>query len=141
MFSIIATHDKTSFGINTYLADTFDELSQIKTKPGSKAYVIEDGKTYILKHNGQWHEYYSALKVYVDSKFETLDISPEILEELRLLVDQIENGNINQLIVDKIKELDLVSSADVEIILQEKNYISYNNIEKTILYGGSATEI
>ena len=87
MFSIIATHDKTSFGINTYLVDTFGELSSIKTKPGSKAYVIEDGKTYILKHNGEWHEYYSALKTYVDDKFEKLDISPEMLEELHILVD------------------------------------------------------
>lgn len=141
MFSIIATHDKTSFGINTYLVDTFAELSSIKTKPGSKAYVIEDGKTYILKHNGEWHEYYSALKTYVDDKFEKLDISPEMLEELHILVDQIENGNIDQLIIDKIEEFNLVSSTDVEAILQEKNYVSYNDTEKIVFYGGSATEI
>lgn len=141
MFSIIATHDKTSFGINTYLVDTFGELSSIKTKPGSKAYVIEDGKTYILKHNGEWHEYYSALKTYVDDKFEKLDISPEMLEELHILVDQIENGNIDQLIIDKIEEFSLVSSTDVEAILQEKNYVSYNDTEKIVFYGGSATEI
>ena len=141
MFSIIATHDKTSFGINTYLVDTFGELSSIKTKPGSKAYVIEDGKTYILKHNGEWHEYYSALKAYVDDKFEKLDISPEMLEELHILVDQIENGNIDQLIIDKIEEFNLVSSTDVEAILQEKNYVSYNDTEQIVFYGGSATEI
>lgn len=141
MYSIIANGNDISEGINTYLADFVAELNKIRTRPGSKAYVIEDGKTYILTNSGEWKEFYSALKKYVDDKFEKLDISPEMLEELHILVDQIENGNINQLIVDKIEEFNLVSSTDVEAILQEKNYVSYNDTDKIVFYGGSPTEI
>ena len=142
MYSIIANNDNIVFGVNTYLSDTVAELKTIRRAvAGSKAYVVEDGKTYILTNSGEWKEFYSALKKYVDDKFEKLDISPEMLEELHILVDQIENGNINQLIVDKIEEFNLVSSTDVEAILQEKNYVSYNDTEKIVFYGGSATEI
>lgn len=141
MFSVIATHNKVSVGINDYLVDSFAELAQLKTKAGSKAYVMEEGKTYLLGHNGKWTEYYPALKKYIDDKFTNLDIDPEMLEELRILVDQIENGNIGQLIADKIEELNLVSANDVEAILQEKNFVSYNDTEQIVFYGGSATEI
>lgn len=140
MFSIISSSNKTSVGINTYLVDTLAERDTIKTKPGSKAYVIETGLTYILSHSGVWEEYYPALKKYVDDKFSKLDVSPELLEELRILVDQIENGNIDQLIVNKIEEMNLLTEKDVEEILTEKNYMSYKD-EDVIFYGGSATEI
>ena len=140
MFSIISSSNKTSVGINTYLVDTLAERDTIKTKPGSKAYVIETGLTYILSHSGVWEEYYPALKKYVDDKFSKLDVSPELLEELRVLVDQIENGNIDQLIVNKIEEMNLLTEKDVEEILTEKNYMSYKD-EDVIFYGGSATEI
>lgn len=141
MYSIIANGENISEGVNTYLSDSFAELRRIKTRPGSKAYVIEDGKTYILTHSGEWKEFYSALKKYVDDKISGLNIDPEMLEELRILVDQIENGNIEQLIADKIEELNLVSADDVEAILQEKNYVSYNDTNQIVFYGGSATEI
>jgi hypothetical protein len=85
MFSIIATHDKTSIGINTYLVDTLAERNVIRTKPGSKAYVIETGLTYILSHAGTWEEYYPALKKYVDEKFAGID--PALLEELKELIN------------------------------------------------------
>ena len=141
MFSVIATHNKTSVGVNFYLVDNYSDLSDIKTRSGSKAYVIENGKTYLLAHNGEWTEYYPALKKYIDDKFSNLDISPEMLEELRILVDQIENGNIDQLIIDKIKEMNLVSANDVETILKEKNYISYNDTEEIVFYGGNSATI
>ena len=140
MFSIISSSNKTSVGINTYLVDTLAERDAITTIPGSKAYVIETGLTYILSHSGVWEEYYPALKKYVDDKFSKLDVSPELLEELRVLVDQIENGNIDQLIVNKIEEMNLLAEKDVEEILTEKKYMSYKD-EDVIFYGGSATEI
>ena len=140
MFSIISSSNKTSVGINTYLVDTLAERDTIKTKPGSKAYVIETGLTYILSHSGVWEEYYPALKKYVDDKFSKLDVSPELLEELRILVDQIENGNIDQLIVNKIEEMNLLTEKDVEEILTENNYISYKD-EDIILYGGNSATI
>lgn len=140
MFSIISSSNKTSVGINTYLVDTLAERDTIRTRPGSKAYVIETGLTYILSHNGLWEEYYPALKKYVDDKFSKLDVSPELLEELRILVDQIENGNIDQLIANKIEEMNLLTEEDVEEILTDKNYISYKD-EDVILYGGNSATI
>jgi hypothetical protein len=95
MYSILATHNKTSVGVNFYLADTYDEILSIKTRPGSKAYVIQTGLTYILSHKGNWEEYYPALKTYIDNKFSQLNIDPSLLDELHILLDQIENGDIN----------------------------------------------
>lgn len=140
MFSIIGSANKTSVGINTYLVDTKTELNTIKTKPGSRAYVINTGTTYILSHAGIWEEYYPALKTYINNKLSQLNIDPGLLDELHILLDQIENGDINQIIIDTIESMQLVSSQDIEEILQKKDYISYND-ENIILYGGSPTEI
>jgi hypothetical protein len=87
MFSIIGSASKTSVGINTYLVDTKTELNTIKTKPGSKAYVVETGMTYILSHRGIWEEYYPALKAYINDKFSQLNIDPSLLDELHNLLD------------------------------------------------------
>ena len=150
MFSIIATHNKTSVGINTYLVDTFAELAQLKSRPGSKAYVIETGYTYILKNSGEWVEYYSSIKKYIDEKLEMVD--PAIVEELKELLEQIESGSIDEKIAEQVETqlatketqevLVTMIKEDPEVITVEKletyNYIREEDLNTVIFNGGSA---
>jgi hypothetical protein len=93
MYSIIANNDNIVFGVNTYLSDTVAELKTIRRAvAGSKAYVVEDGKTYILTNSGEWKEFYSALKKYVDDKLAGIDT--ETIKELQELLEKIESGQL-----------------------------------------------
>ena len=141
MFSIITSSNKTSVGINTYLVDTIAERDTIRTRPGSKAYVIETGLTYILSHSGTWEEYYPALKMYVDEKFAGVD--PELLAELKELIDQIETGSIDEKIATEIGKqlaseetqtmLVAMIKNDPDIITTEKletyEYITHDDLQ------------
>ena len=153
MFSIIASHNKTSVGINTYLVDTIAERDVIRTKPGSKAYVIETGLTYILSHSGEWEEYYPALKRYVDEKFAGIDA--DLLQELKDLIDQIESGSIDEKIATEISiqlstpetQVQLVNmiKQDPDIVTVDKletyEYITQEDLQSVVLDGGTATSV
>lgn len=91
MYTIVANGDNISSGINFYLVDTKDQLNQLYPRPGSKAYVIEDSKTYILSHRRtgeRWVEYKHVLTTYVDESIDkalknfTGDIDPETIRTM-----------------------------------------------------------
>lgn len=56
MIQIIQEQGKTAYGINNYVIDTDNELSQIPSyvKSGSTVYSIENGKTFIKNNQGEW---------------------------------------------------------------------------------------
>lgn len=150
MFSIITSSNKTSVGINTYLVDTIAERDVIRTRPGSKAYVIETGLTYILSHSGSWEEYYPALKMYVDEKFAGIDAS--LLNELKELIDQIESGSIDEKIAFEVnaqlnspetqaKIVNIVKQ-DPDIVTVQKlenyDYLKEEDLQQVVLDGGNA---
>lgn len=155
MYSIIANGNDISEGVNTYLADFVAELNKIRTRPGSKAYVIEDGKTYILTNSGEWKEFYSALKKYVDDKLAGIDT--ETINELKELLEKIESGQIEQLIaVEVTKQIsspevqlefikavkadpDIVTKQHLDITLED--YIQREELEQSIFNGGNASLI
>ena len=117
MYSIVANGERITPGINFYLADTLEELKGIRqVLPASKGYVFEDSKTYILNHAGEWVEYYSALRKYVDEQLALID--PGLVEELKELLAQIESGEIDKKI-----------SAEVTKQLEEKNYVTIEQLE------------
>lgn len=91
MYTIVANGDNISSGINFYLVDTKEQLNKLYPRPGSKAYVIEDSKTYILSHkksSDRWMEYKHVLTKYVDDSIEkalaefTGDIDPETIRTM-----------------------------------------------------------
>ena len=93
MYSIIATNNRVAQGVNFYLIDTLGELSQLIAKPGTKAYVLEDSKTYIINHKKQWTVFKPSLIKYVD---EALAAYPGVSEEaLNLAI----NAALEQLIL------------------------------------------
>lgn len=56
MYSVISNNGR-SYGIQTYLLDTEDDLTKIpveKCSPGDKAFVIETSTSYIVNHNKEW---------------------------------------------------------------------------------------
>ena len=153
MYSILATHNKTSVGVNFYLADTYDEILSIKARPGSKAYVIEDEKTYILKHSGEWVEYYSSIKKYVDEKIG--QINPDIVEELKALIEDLESGAIDEKIAEHVAEQLATEETQAQLVsmikegsdlvtvdkLETYNYITEEELSTIILSGGTAKKI
>lgn len=91
MYTIVANGDNISSGINFYLVDTKEQLNNLYPRPGSKAYVLEDSKTYILTHKkttDRWVEYKHVLTKYVDESIDkalknfTGDIDPETIKQM-----------------------------------------------------------
>lgn len=91
MYTIVANGDNISSGINFYLVDTKEQLNNLYPRPGSKAYVLEDSKTYILSHkksSDRWMEYKHVLTKYVDDSITkalaefTGDIDPETIRAM-----------------------------------------------------------
>ncbi len=156
MYSIIANNDNIVFGVNTYLSDTVAELKTIRRAvAGSKAYVVEDGKTYILTNNGEWKEFYSALKKYVDDKLAGIDT--ETIKELQELLEKIESGQVEQLIAQEVKtqinspeiKLEFIKSVkeDPDIVTKQmlgevlEEYLTEEEISQSIFNGGNASSI
>ena len=61
MYSVIANDNQVNYGVNTYMADSLDEIknSQLDCAPGSKAYILVNNqlKTYILTPSREWQEF------------------------------------------------------------------------------------
>lgn len=55
-FSLCGQNGKPAYGVKHYILDTSSDIPNltIADVPGSTAYVIETGKTYILNNNEQW---------------------------------------------------------------------------------------
>lgn len=61
MYSIVVNDDNVVYGVNTYLADSIEEIQQARLKcaPGSKAYIITNGQlqTYVLSPSREWKQF------------------------------------------------------------------------------------
>ena len=57
-YSLYSNSGKIQYGIQSYIVDTDTDLAYLSTnlKPGTKAIVLDTGKTYMLNHNNQWKE-------------------------------------------------------------------------------------
>ena len=134
MYTIVANGDNISSGINFYLVDTKEQLNKLYPRPGSKAYVIEDSKTYILSHKkslDRWIEYKHVLTKYVDDSIEkalknfTGDIDPETIE-------QMIGEQLNQFAWNQNEAFKTAVNAEIYEYLKTGQYITQDQLQKAI---------
>lgn len=134
MYTIVANGDNISSGINFYLVDTKEQLNQLYPRPGSKAYVVEDAKTYILTHKkttDRWVEYKHVLTKYVDESIDkalknfTGDIDPETIE-------QMIGEQLDQFAWNKNDAFKAAVNAEIEGYLTTNKYVTENQLQKAI---------
>lgn len=138
MYSIIASNNNISQGVNFYLVDTIAELKLIKARPGTKAYVLEDSNTYIMNHKKNWYIFKSSLVGYVDIAIEealknfTGDIDPELIKTM--INDELNEFNwsgneafrsaVNEQILEQLQQGNYVTEKRVIEIIKD----NYGNI-------------
>ena len=134
MYTIVANGDNISSGINFYLVDTKEQLNQLYPRPGSKAYVVEDSKTYILTHKkttDRWVEYKHVLTKYVDESIDkalknfTGDIDPDTIK--RMIEEQL-----NQFAWDTNTAFKTAVNAEIEGYLTTNKYVTESQLKKAI---------
>ena len=57
MVSVLKNGNNISYGTKKFLLDTEKDFSELKSKdvkPGDSALILENSKTYILDHSGEW---------------------------------------------------------------------------------------
>lgn len=56
MISIVQTDDNVHYGVNSYVADTEEDVKSLPTtcKMGSTAFIIETSSMYMLNSKGEW---------------------------------------------------------------------------------------
>ena len=101
MITIRSQAGKKTYNRVDYLADTESEIQNLpkgKT-PGSEAYVIESGNTYILTHGGSWVIKSSGSGTGSNLTLE--DVKNEIQRQIALLSEtETDNG-----MIDTFKEM------------------------------------
>lgn len=134
MYTIVANSDNISSGINFYLVDTKEQLNQLYPRPGSKAYVVEDSKTYILTHKkttDRWVEYKHVLTKYVDESIDkalknfTGDIDPETIE--RMIGEQLD-----QFAWNKNEAFMIAVNAEIEGYIATGEYVTESQLNAAI---------
>ena len=55
-YSLFAQNGKPAYGVKNYILDAASDLTNltIADTPGSTAYIVETGKTYILNNQREW---------------------------------------------------------------------------------------
>lgn len=134
MYTIVANGDNISSGINFYLVDTKEQLNRLYPRPGSKAYVVEDSKTYILTHKKsgeRWIEFKHVLTKYVDESIQkTLDgFTGEVKPET---IQQMINEELN--VFDWNGNETFKSAVNTEIIgyMETKKYVTETELKAAI---------
>lgn len=133
MYTIVANGDNISSGINFYLVDTKEQLNQLYPRPGSKAYVLEDSKTYILSHkknSDRWMEHKHVLTKYVDESIDTAlknfkGIDPEVVRAM--IADELAYFNWEQ----NSAFIQAVNSV-ISDFLGNNAYVTKNQVEEMI---------
>lgn len=134
MYTIVANGDNISSGINFYLVDTKEQLNNLYPRPGSKAYVLEDSKTYILSHKkttDRWVEYKHVLTKYVDESIDkalknfTGDIDPETIK--RMIGEQLD-----QFAWDTNEAFKIAVNVEIEGYLTTNKYVTENQLQAAI---------
>lgn len=134
MYTIVANGDNISSGINFYLVDTKEQLNQLYPRPGSKAYVVEDSKTYILTHKkttDRWVEYKHVLTKYVDESIDkalknfTGDIDPATIE--RMIGEQLD-----QFAWDKNEAFKTAVNAEIEGYITTGKYVTESQLKVVV---------
>lgn len=134
MYTIVANGDNISSGINFYLVDTKEQLNQLYPRPGSKAYVVEDSKTYILTHKkttDRWVEYKHVLTKYVDESIDkalknfTGDIDPATIE--RMIGEQLD-----QFAWDKNEAFKTAVNVEIEGYITTGKYVTESQLKVVV---------
>lgn len=134
MYTIVANGDNISSGINFYLVDTKEQLNKLYPRPGSKAYVVEDSKTYILTHKKsgeRWIEFKHVLTKYVDDSIEkalanfTGDIDPETIKAMINEELTYFNWNSNNAFIQAV-------NTNIHSYLQNNSYMTQSQVEAMI---------
>ena len=103
-YTVIKNANKENYGVNYYIVDKYEELSDIPgAAAGSKAYVVDDKKNYIKTQSGEWTEYISAIgtgggsgespnlgNYYTKGEADEKFIQPDYLKEKLIHVGQDE---------------------------------------------------
>lgn len=147
MIKILSQNGNISYDVYEYVVDTFIELNSIANHSGmgSKAFVIDESKTYILDGVKNWIEMPttknsggadyddSELRVLIQSNTEKLDaltdLAPEDLDTLKEISDKLTD------IDTKIDNIDTLTEDEVNSIVNSQLQ-SLTNEEIDSLFGG-----
>ena len=134
MYTIVANGDNISSGINFYLVDTKEQLNQLYPRPGSKAYVLDTQKTYILSHrktSERWIEYKHVLTHYVDEAIEkalqnfTGDIDPDTIQKMI-------HNELDQFKWDDNEKFQAAVNSNIKKYLEDGKYVTEPQLQAAI---------
>ena len=129
--------------LNFYVVDKIDDLQKISENSaeiiGCRAYVIENGKFYIMGSNREWHEQLLTHNVSFDEEITragvyTFDFNPAEYDGIQTI--KITVTPTLQTIEDTITE-----NGEYEYEYDSKNYDGIEKLKLTIEAAGGKTEV